>query len=89
MLPRDKVIWSRECTSTMAVAAVPPHDKVRNKTARIRVLLVVRRTLMCHSPIFFVISLINPRFFTNLTVLRDISRADDVFQTFSFSTSSS
>ena len=69
MLPREKVIWSRKCTPTMAVAATPPHEKVRNKTARIRVLLDVRRTLICHSPTFFVISLINPRIFTNLTVV--------------------
>ena len=68
MLPRDKVIWSRECTPTMAVAAAPLHEKVRTKTAWILVLLVMGSMLMCRGPIYFVFSLINLSILTNHTV---------------------
>ena len=65
MLPRDNVIWSREWTSTMAVATVPLQEKVGNKTVRIPVLLVMGGMLMCRGPMFFVTSLINLLTLTN------------------------
>ena len=75
MLPRDKVIWSRECTPTMAVAAAPLHEKVRTKTAWILVLLVMGSMLMCRGPIYFVFSLINLSILTNHTV--DVNPKED------------
>ena len=68
MLPRDNVIWSREWTSTMAVATMPLQEKVGNKTVWIPVLLVMGSMLTCRGPIFFVISLINLLILTNHTV---------------------
>ena len=32
MLPRHKLIWSRECTSTMAVAATPLQTELKHET---------------------------------------------------------
>ena len=72
MLPHDKVIWSREWTSTMAIAATPLQVKVGNKTAWILVVQVTGSTLMCRSPTFFVFSLINLSILTNLTVLNKV-----------------
>ena len=74
MLPRDNVIWSRELTSTMAVATVPLQEKVGNKTVWIPVLLVMGSMLTCRGPIFFVISLINLLILTNHTVRREARR---------------
>ena len=53
MLSRDKVIWSRKCTSKMMTSPIMPlHEKVCNKTAWIRVPLVMGSTLMCRIPMF-------------------------------------
>ena len=32
VLPRDNLIWSRECTSTMAVAATPLQTELKHET---------------------------------------------------------
>ena len=76
MLPHDKVIWSREWTSTMAIAATPLQVKVGNKTAWILVVQVTGSTLMCRSPMFFVFSLINLSILTNLSRLAHVPGKD-------------
>ena len=52
MLLRDEVMWSRKCASKMATSIAPLHEKVRDQTAWIRVLLVMASMLMCQTLIY-------------------------------------
>ena len=69
MLPHDKVIWSRKCTSKMVTSIAPLQEKVCNQTAWIRVLLVMGSTLTYHTLIFSYFFMLSVHLFSNHTVV--------------------